>query len=78
MAKPRKTTRPRARTVSASDIANVTKAIHSAATRFLPKTSAAVQTIDFSGSGGAHTMSGKLSPPIQPSYYVAVIIPVYS
>jgi hypothetical protein len=75
MAKIRKTTRARVRAVNGTDIANVTKAIHNAAARFLPKAAMAAQTIEF--AGGGQMMSGKLSPPVQPSYYVAVIIPVY-
>ena len=70
----------RADVVAANNVAKITKAIHLAAAKTLRKQNLPVQTIKLkSGSGaGAAMMEGKLSPPVQPSYYVAVIIPVYS
>ncbi len=64
----------------AAAIARVTKAIHLAAST-LPKPKASVQTIKLTANGGTKApvqfLSGKVNNPVQPSYYVAVIIPVY-
>jgi hypothetical protein len=61
-------------------IARVTKAIHRAASS-LPKPKASVQTIKLTANGGSKApvqfLSGKVNNPVQPSYYVAVIVPVY-
>ena len=69
----------RADVVAANNIAKITKAIHLAAARSLPKQNVPMQTIKLKPGTGAGTtmMEGKLAPPVQPSYYVAVIIPVY-
>jgi hypothetical protein len=64
----------------AAAIARVTKAIHRAAST-LPRSKAAVQTIKLAPNAGSKApmkfLSGKINTPVQPSYYVAVIIPVY-
>jgi len=59
-------------------IARVTKAIHRAA-RTLPRAKASAQTIKLEPNTGPTMkfLSGKINSPVQPSYYVAVIIPVY-
>jgi hypothetical protein len=65
----------------AAAVAKVTKAIHQAASA-LPQPKSSVQTITLTPTGGSKTamqaMTGKINTPVQPSYYVAVIIPVYS
>lgn len=69
----------KAAVAEANRIAKVTKAIHLAASKALrtPKLPAQTITMKAGSGGGTKTMQGKLSDPIQPSYYVAVIIPVY-
>ena len=67
---------------SATHIANVTKAIHAAMSQHLAgavveKTQTVQLKSTGSGKGPVKTMSGKISTPVQPSYYVAVIFPVY-
>ena len=72
--------RASAAVTQARNLAKVTQAIHAATTKALRKQSLAAQTVTLKpGSGnGAMVMEGKISPPIQPSCYIAVIIPVYS
>ena len=62
----------------AAAIARVTKAIHRAAST-MPQPKTSVQTIKLAPNAGPTMkfLSGKVNSPVQPSYYVAVIIPVY-
>jgi hypothetical protein len=79
MAKPKKSKRARASKTLPSDIAKVVEAIHTAASRFLPEAAVKPQTVSLQTPppGGMLMAEGKISTPIQPKYYVAVIIPVY-
>ena len=69
----------RAAAANATSVARVTKAVHLAAARALRKQNLPAQLVALKpGAGGAmKMMSGKISPPVQPTCYVAVIIPVY-
>lgn len=64
---------------AAEQIAKVAKAVHMAAAKALRNPKLPAQSITLKAGSGAGTamMQGKLAPPVQPSFYVAVIVPVY-